>query len=108
VTAVPGDQESGLRPSVTLAVRPNPVLTRAQVSLTLAPESASSIVRAVVFDSCGRSLRTLANGVLGVGEHAFAWDGRDATGLDVGAGVFFVKVSVDGRPSAAGRIVRLR
>jgi DNA-binding beta-propeller fold protein YncE len=108
VTAVPGDPESGLRPSVTLAVRPNPVMTRAQVSLTVDPESASSIVRAEVFDSCGRSLRTLADGILGVGDHAFVWDGRDAAGLEVGAGVFFVKVSVDGRPSAAGRIVRLR
>jgi hypothetical protein len=108
VTAVPGDGESGLTPHVTLAVRPNPVVTRAHVSLTVVPESASSVVRAEVFDAAGRSVRLLVEGILGVGEHAVAWDGRDATGLEVGAGVFFVKVTVDGRPSAAGRIVRLR
>ncbi len=108
VTAVPGDGESGLRPLVALSVRPNPVMTHAHVSLTLAPENASSEVRAEVFDVAGRPVRTLAEGVLGAGDHGYAWDGRDAAGLDVGAGIFFVKVTVDGRPSAAGRIVRLR
>ncbi len=107
-TAVP--ERDGLvpRPPLPLSVRPNPTLARSRVAFTLDPASAGALVRAEVFDPSGRILRVLAEGVLGAGEHVLSWDGRDASGVDAGAGVFFVQVTIDGRPSAAGRIVRLR
>lgn len=48
-----------------------------------------------VFDAHGRLVRSLHTGVF-VGPRALVWDGRDVAGRHVGAGVYLVRVDVDG------------
>lgn len=67
---------------------PNPFnpMTRFAVSL---PEAGPATVS--VHDARGRLVRTLVDGHLAAGEHAFAWDGRDDAGRRAPAGVYLLR-----------------
>ncbi len=64
-------------------------------------------VAAQVFDTGGRLLRTLGVGTRPAGRQEIRWDGADASGQRVPAGVYVLRVST---PTAteSRRIVRLR
>ncbi len=48
--------------------------------------------RLIVHDVAGRTVRTLFDEERGTGAHSVLWDGRDAAGRRVAAGVYFVKL----------------
>jgi hypothetical protein len=50
-----------------------------------------------VYDASGRVVRTLTETALRAGEHSIRWDGRDASGRGVSAGVYLARLEVDGR-----------
>ncbi len=53
---------------------------------------------AAVFDLRGRRVATLLDGVaLAAGEHALAWNGRDAHGRRAAGGAYALRVVADGR-----------
>lgn len=88
-----------------LVARPNPFGESASLSYDLAEPGH---VRVDVYDVQGHRLRTLADGPRSSGAHSLAWDGRDAGGNDVPAGVYFVRLSNDGRVAAVARLVKIR
>jgi len=97
-TAAPG---AVVAPGAHWSVVPNP--SRGDVSLTLAGAVRGDDVD--VIDAAGRVVRRL-HGAAGDGLPLRArWDGRDAQGRPVGAGVYFVRQH--GTPEA-GRVVILR
>ena len=49
-------------------------------------------VRLAVYDVLGREVKTLAKGNLGAGLQTFVWDGTDASGAQVAAGVYYYKL----------------
>ncbi len=73
---------------------PNPMGRTTNIHFSLAR---SGNVTLVVFDASGRRVRSLIEGVASVGPHGVAWDGRDAAGRDVGAGIYFVRLTAEGR-----------
>jgi outer membrane protein assembly factor BamB len=52
--------------------------------------------RLEIYDVAGRHVRTLLDAPLAAGEHRVAWDGRDARGREVGAGIYFVRLEAEG------------
>jgi hypothetical protein len=64
-------------------------------------------VRLDVYDASGRLVRVMLDGPQSAGEHEMEWDRRDATGGEVGPGVFFVRL-VAGGSDRAGKFVVLR
>jgi hypothetical protein len=54
-------------------------------------------VQVAVYDVRGRWLRTLHDGALTAGRHDFAWDGRDAEGHVVPAGIYWSRATTAGR-----------
>jgi glucose/arabinose dehydrogenase len=60
-----------------------------------------------VLDVSGRVVSRPSSGVLPAGEHRLAWDGRDAAGHDVGAGVFWAVVRAEDKRFVR-RVVRMR
>lgn len=50
-----------------------------------------------VFDVSGRLVREVASGELGAGLHDATWDGADASGHAVGAGLYLVRLRAAGR-----------
>ncbi len=94
----PGDLDQG---QSWLRVQPNPVWGD-KVRVLLQAEDPQSF-RVTVFDSQGRRVRALFDGVLEAGEQTLTWDRLDDRGLRVPAGVYFVALRPrDGRPSEVG------
>jgi hypothetical protein len=92
-------------PAVALAApAPNPFTAATRIAFTLAREG-PAVLR--VFDVRGRAVRTLARGTLAAGPHAIAWDGRDARGARVSAGIYFVRLE-SGGASGTCRVARMQ
>ena len=52
-------------------------------------------VELVLYDAAGRLVQTLAAGVQPAGYYNLVWDGRDALGRKVPAGVYFIRFATD-------------
>ena len=77
---------------------PNPFNPAVVLPLDLAKDAAG--VSLTVYDVLGRRVRQVWQGPLGAGRHRFVWDGRDAVGKAVAAGVYLYQVEVDGQVEA--------
>lgn len=69
---------------------PNPFSPSTSVRFVI---PARAHVDLAVYDVAGRLVRRLVDGELDGGEHAVAWDGRDAAGADVASGVYFCRLN---------------
>ncbi len=92
-------------PAVDFLAPPTPNPSRADATVRFGLARAGN-ARVELFDLSGRRVRTLVSGPLAAGPHATRWDGRDARGQAVGAGVYFVRLSTPARTFHA-RVVRL-
>lgn len=72
---------------------PNPSRGAVTFALTL---PAGGEVRVEICDVSGRRVRTLLGGVLAAGRHAFAFDGRSASGSPLPPGSYFARVRANG------------
>ena len=77
---------------------PNPFNPAVVLPLALATDAVG--VSLTVYDVLGRRVRQVWDGSLEAGPHRFVWDGRDAAGKAVAAGVYIYQVEVDGRVEA--------
>jgi subtilisin-like proprotein convertase family protein len=85
-------------------VRPNPFGATAELAFAL---DRPGRTRLEVIDVAGRSVTTIVDRNLPAGRHAYAWDGRDARGSAVAAGVYFVRLT-SGDHTDLERVIRLR
>lgn len=83
---------------------PNPFNPRVEVKWTLAQDSKSQVV---IFDSAGRLVQVLQDGVLPSGEHKRTWNGLDRQGLATASGVYFYRVEA-GTESRIGKLTLVR
>ena len=77
---------------------PNPFNPQMVIPLDLATDQRQ--VSLTLYDVLGRRVRQVWQGPLGAGTHRFVWDGRDAAGKGVAAGVYVYQVEIDGRVEA--------
>lgn len=85
--------------------RPNPFTGSTEIRFAV--PAAGAKVTLAVYDVAGRRVRELVRGRVEGGLHTATWDGRDAGGLKVGAGVYFARLEAEGR-KLVKRIVALR
>jgi hypothetical protein len=80
---------------VRVRVGPNPSRERARVSLSLPGGSRDGPLQAEVrvLDLKGRTVRVLHRGALARGVTTLEWDGRSDGGGQLGAGLYFVRVT---------------
>jgi hypothetical protein len=76
------------------APRPNPFGTTAAIGYTL-PRSGH--VRLTIYDAAGRARMVLMDAVKPAGRQVATWNGRDARGAELPAGVYFARLAFDGR-----------
>jgi beta-lactamase superfamily II metal-dependent hydrolase len=72
----------------------NPVSSSAQFAVGVAGSPVSDLS---IYAVDGRRVRTVWNGVLQQGEQMLSWDGRDASGRRVDAGMYFARFTTRGR-----------
>jgi len=82
---------------------PNPFMAQAAISFSL-PQAGRASVK--VFDLSGRLVRTLADGEMAAADHTVVWDGCDASGNEVGAGVYFCRLEASGQ-TATQKMLRI-
>ncbi len=78
---------------------PNPFNPAVVIPLDLARDALA--VSLTVYDVLGRRVRRVWAGSLGAGRHELVWDGRDAAGRTVAAGVYIYQVAIDGQVQAS-------
>jgi hypothetical protein len=91
-------------------ISPNPSNNRARIELSVPGSSrrdAPVPAEAKLLDLQGRTVRVLFSGTLGRGVTPVTWDGRGASGQQLGAGIYFVRLSTP-MGSSTTRIVRFR
>jgi hypothetical protein len=103
-SAVGVDGPRPLAAARMLPVIPNP--SRSPMSLAFEAPTAVT-ARIAVFAPNGRLVRELWNGPADAGSHSVVWDGSDASGAAVGAGVYFYVASI-GAERFSGKLVRVQ
>lgn len=83
---------------------PNPFRTRLDVTYAL-PRGGR--VQLAVIDVQGRRRAVLVNEERGPGSHAATWDGRDQSGADCPAGIYFLRLAI-GESVAVRRVLRVQ
>jgi hypothetical protein len=81
---------------------PNPFNPRTTIRFELVRPGRA---RLSVFDVRGRRVATLVDGYLQAGEHRRIWDGRNETGAEVAAGVYFYRLTTSGGEDVSRRMV---
>ncbi len=98
---------NGRTPAITelTACRPNPARGTLRFDFRLAAEG---VVSLDVYDVAGRLVAKPFSGRRPAGEYHSLWDGRGREQAKLGGGVYFARLSVDGRPVGASKLVLLR
>jgi hypothetical protein len=97
------DAPAGLAAGAAHLTR-NPFTETTALRFALVTEGSA---RLEIFDVAGRLVRALDAGQLAAGEHRLAWDGRDASGQPVPAGLYLYRLSTN-EGAHAGKVMRLR
>ena len=71
---------------------PNPFNPNTNIDFSLSEESN---VKLSVYDLSGKLIKEIINTPMREGNHSLIWDGKDANGLGVGAGVYIYNLSTD-------------
>ena len=82
---------------------PNPFVAQAAINFSL-PTAGRATLR--VFDLSGRLITTLADEEMAAADHTVVWNGRDASGNEVGAGVYFCRLEAAGQ-TATQKMLRI-
>jgi hypothetical protein len=96
------DHESGM---LTAWTYPNPFRQATNIMFTVPREASGTGVRISIYDPLGRLVSTLVNRGMPAGSHRAYWDGRDRYGEPVAGGIYFCRLSVEGRKRALPLIV---
>jgi hypothetical protein len=83
---------------------PNPFTGMTDIGFSL---PADADVDLSVFDASGRVVRTLANATMPAGSHTVAWDGRDESGVQAPAGIYFYRMQA-GQFDAIRKLILVR
>jgi hypothetical protein len=87
-----------------LTARPNPLSVGTTLRLALPMEAEISLD---IYDVQGRKVKTLVSGGMNAGYYSADWNGTDDTGNRVGSGVYFCRLSVNGRQMIMRKLMKL-
>lgn len=98
------DETATLPDRLSVRIAPNPSRRGTSVHFHLPREQAVTVE---IFDVAGRRVQRLFDGMLSPGTHANSWDGRDGSGRETPAGIYFARVSTS-EGLETRRLVRVR
>ena len=84
---------------------PNPFSS--QLTVDLKTEKQTNL-QAVIYDLNGKPCYTLISSQVGQGYQHFIWNGKDATGNDLPAGIYTLKIRTGGGMSNSYKLIKIR
>jgi hypothetical protein len=84
---------------------PNPFNPETNIAFSI---SEASQVTIEIYNLRGEKVKTLVHEVLPAGEHSIIWNGRDSNGDRVSSGIYFYKLSVNGKTEAVKKCLLLK
>ena len=108
ITPVPENALSA--ETLVYSAYPNPFQSQSRVPVLLAAPSGRIVNHAVsanVYDVTGRKVRTIYKGTLPSGRHLLDWDGRTDSGRSAAAGIYFMRITVNGKGIGTVKIIRM-
>ncbi len=105
VVIVTGVSDYQMAQAVKLTVSPNPFRALAVLHYIL-PKA--SDIRIAVYNVKGEKVKTLENGRQGKGANSTHWDGSDEQNNKVGAGIYFLRMTIDGRQIPTRKITYIK
>ncbi|MBD3178617.1 MAG: T9SS type A sorting domain-containing protein, partial [Candidatus Latescibacteria bacterium] len=103
ITSAEPERRSIPAPSLGPVV-PNPFNPATTISFYLPNESTVSMT---VYDTAGRKVRTLINGMIHAGQGEVIWDGRSDAGRPAASGIYYCRLEAGGRVQSR-KLVLLR
>lgn len=88
-----------------IRLTPNPFRSLVAIEFSLTEPGRATLD---VFDVSGRRVVTIFNEGAAAGENTLRWDGRGSSGEHAGSGVYFVRLSLNGKQVDSRRLVLLR
>ena len=88
-----------------MANYPNPFNPTTNIQFNLKKQA---YVELSIFNAKGQKLRTLQEGILGIGKHTLTWDGSDSSFSKVGSGIYLYQLKVDGITIDCRKMVLLK
>lgn len=92
-TSVDPEPEIPVESFALLPNYPNPFNPNTTIPFEV-PEN--SFVNITVYNILGQPIRELTNRFYAAGRHSLEWDGTSSAGLEMGSGVYFYRMTVDG------------
>ncbi len=92
--------------SIPLSFAPNPMLSTALISFSVAADESCFPVSLEIYDITGRMVCSLIDGVQPEGDHSVVWNGCDSSGSPVAGGVYLLYARSAYR-SATEKLVRI-
>ncbi len=71
---------------------PNPFRRTTQIKYDIPCLSEVSVI---IYDICGREVKSLINSKQDIGQYAVSWDGKDETGNNCSDGIYFITLKTD-------------
>ncbi len=99
----PATPAAALQKAGLLGNAPNPFASSTMVNFSLAGPTA---VKVEVFDITGRKISTLVDGPMAAGAHAVSWSGTDASGGKVASGLYYSRLTADGRTQQKAMMIQ--
>ena len=94
--------------SCETTVFPNPFNPQVRISYTVPGRTGTFAVSLRVYDIRQKLVLELVNKRQRPGSYSVRWDGRDAAGLSVGAGVYFYRLTASVRALTTGRMILVK
>ncbi len=94
-TGTSGSPRAALTATPLLWAAPNPFSSSTGISFQT---SMAGDVDLAVYNAAGQRVKTVVSGSMPPGRHTARWDGRDAIGRRVGAGIYFASLRCGGAP----------
>jgi sugar lactone lactonase YvrE len=104
---IPDEPRSPVR---FLGAFPNPARssTRILYALPETPDRSSYALRVRIYDSAGRRIREMENGIVTAGDHQITWDGRNDAGALVPPGIYHLQIAPENGIPSSLKLVRIR
>ncbi|MDD2506937.1 MAG: M14 family zinc carboxypeptidase [Candidatus Cloacimonetes bacterium] len=98
------DTEDLLSPPLQIKAAPNPFASELMIGIQ---GSEKGLLKLDIYNLRGQKVRSMQTNPLTSNAFSLEWDGKDAAGRELAAGLYFLKISAPNREAATKKVIKL-